>query len=173
MKKALLIIDVQYDYFEGGKFPLWNTQPVLDKIEEAIAKAQENGVPVVFIQHVADTSAGPAPFFTPGSKGVHIHANLLALAPEAPVVTKAYADSFYKTGLQQCLLELQVDELLLCGMMTQNCVTHTALSKTAENYAITVLTDCCTTVSEPIHLFALNALSTRVTLETFEKALEK
>ena len=49
-------------------------------------------------------------------------------------------------------------------MMTQNCVTHTAISKAAEKYAVTVLTDCCTTVSEILHLIALHALSTRVKL---------
>jgi len=45
-------------------------------------------------------------------------------------------------------------------------VTHTAISKTAENYRVTVLTDCCTTVDQMIHLIALNALSIRVTLAT-------
>ena len=57
----------------------------------------------------------------------------------------------------------QVDELIICGMMTQNCVTLTALSKKANDYnKVTVLTDVSTTVSEMLHLIALNALSTRV-----------
>ena len=37
-------------------------------------------------------------------------------------------------------------ELLICGMMTQNGVTHTAISKAAEKYRVAILTDCCTTV---------------------------
>ena len=49
-------------------------------------------------------------------------------------------------------------------MMTQNCITHTAISKSAEKYNVSILTDCCTTVSEMIHKIALNALSTRVGL---------
>jgi nicotinamidase-related amidase len=57
-----------------------------------------------------------------------------------------------------------VTELLVCGMMTQNCVTHTAISKSAEKYTVTVLSDCCTTVSEMLHHIALHALSTRVAL---------
>jgi hypothetical protein len=50
-------------------------------------------------------------------------------------------------------------------MMTQNCVTHTALSRQADSYErVTVLTDACTTVSEMLHAIALHALSTRVRL---------
>jgi nicotinamidase-related amidase len=56
-------------------------------------------------------------------------------------------------------------------MMTQNCVTHTAISKSAEKYKVSVLPDCCTTVSEMIHRIALNALSTRVALVPSSEAL--
>ena len=62
-------------------------------------------------------------------------------------------------------------ELLLCGMMTQNCVTHTAISKAVEKYPVSILTDCCTTVSEILHLIALHAVSTRVTLSALPDAL--
>lgn len=41
MKKALLVIDLQNDYFEGGKFPLWNTDTTLSNILKAIEKANE------------------------------------------------------------------------------------------------------------------------------------
>jgi nicotinamidase-related amidase len=47
---------------------------------------------------------------------------------------------------------------LVCGMMTQNCVTHTAISKAAEKYKVAVLEDCCASVSEMLHLIALRAL---------------
>ena len=53
MTKALLVIDLQNDYFPGGKFPLWNTEAVLENIERAIEKANSQGIPVVIIQHIA------------------------------------------------------------------------------------------------------------------------
>jgi nicotinamidase-related amidase len=56
-------------------------------------------------------------------------------------------------------------------MMTQNCVTHTALSKAAEKYKLSILADCCTIVSEILHLIALNALSTRVPFVSASDAL--
>lgn len=164
MGKALLLIDVQNDYFPGGKFPLWNADAVLTGIELAVKAARAKGVPVVLIQHVATPKTGTAPFFNKGTDGVRIHPRLLAAAPDAPVVVKAHADSFYGTTLEKTLTDMGVDELLIGGMMTQNCVTHTAISKSAEKYKVTVLPDCCTTVSELLHNIALHALSTRITL---------
>ncbi len=168
MKKALLVIDLQNDYFPGGKFPLWNTDVVLQNIERAITKANAQGVPVIHIQHVAK---GVAPFFNEGTPGADIHPRILAAAPKASVVVKEFADGFEKTTLDEKLRKLGVTDLLVCGMMTQNCVTHTAISKAAEKYNVSVLVDCCTTVSEILHQIALHALSTRVKLVPSSEAL--
>ena len=168
MKKALLVIDLQNDYFPKGKFPLWNTDVVLQNIEQAIEKANSHGVPVIHIQHVAK---GVAPFFNEGTTGADIHPRILVAAPTAPIVVKEFADSFEKTTLEEKLTKLGVTELLVCGMMTQNCVTHTAISKAAEKYNVSVLVDCCTTVSEILHQIALHALSTRVKLVPSSEAL--
>ena len=70
------------------------------------------------------------------------------------------------TTLEETLSSMNVTELLICGMMTQNCVTHTAISKSAEKYDVSILTDCTTTVDVMIHNIALHAVSTRVPLVT-------
>ena len=171
MSKALLVIDLQNDYFPGGAFPLWNTDVVLKNIEHAIEKANSLGVPVIHIQHIANSKQGIAPFFNEGTPGADIHPQILAAAPKAPIVIKEFADSFEKTTLEETLSKLGVTELLVCGMMTQNCVTHTAISKAAEKYKVTILPDCCTTVSEILHLIALHAVSTRVKLVPSSEAL--
>lgn len=164
MKKALLLIDLQNDYFPGGKFPLWNTDTTLGNIEEAIRKAKTREVPIIHIQHIANPKMGIAPFFNQGTDGVKIHPRILEAAPDAPIVVKEFADSFVGTNLEETLSGLGVTELLVCGMMTQNCVTHTAISKSAEKYKVCILPDCCTTVNEMIHNIALHAVSTRVPL---------
>lgn len=161
-QRVLIVIDVQNDYFPDGKFPLWNADATLDKVESAIVRARAAAVPVILVQHVADAGKGVAPFFNLGTAGVEIHPRIRAAAPDATVVIKSFADSFLNTTLEQELATLGADELLICGMMTQNCVTHTAISKAAETYKVSVLGDCCTTVSQMIHLIALNALSPRV-----------
>ncbi|GAB7539703.1 cysteine hydrolase family protein [Burkholderia sp. 3C] len=167
-KRALVVIDLQNDYFPDGALPLWNPEATLANVEQAIGKAHALGIPVILVQHV---SQGPrSGLFDADTAGVEIHPRIRAAAPDAPVVVKAFADSFWQTTLDDTLQRLGVDDLLIGGMMTQNCVTHTAISKSAEKYGVTVLSDCCTTVSELIHKFAVNAMSTRVAVETAEVA---
>lgn len=163
-QQALIVIDLQNDYFPEGKFPLWNTDVTLANTEIAIAKARTKNIPVILVQHVADASQGSAPFFNAGTPGVDIHPRILAAAPDGIIVTKAFADSFHQTTLEETLSKLGIEELLICGMMTQNCVTHTAISKAAEKYSVKILSDCCTTVDQMIHLIALKAVSTRIPL---------
>jgi len=159
MTTTLLLIDLQNDYFPGGKYPLWNADAPLAATEAAIARARQEGIGIVHVQHV---SGAKAPFFAPGSDGVRIHPRILAAAPEAPVVVKQHADAFHQTDLAAVLAERNVGRLLLAGMMTQNCITHTALSKAAERYDVAVLAEATTTVDPMIHGFALSALRTRV-----------
>ena len=167
-KKALIVIDLQNDYFPGGNFPLWNSDAVLGGVEDAITSARRLGMPVVLVQHVVE---GESSFFQQGTTGVEIHPRILAAAPEAPVVVKAFADSFHHTTLEATLRQWGVEELLVCGMMTQNCVTHTAISKAAEQYRVSILGDCCTTVSEVLHEIALSGVSTRVPVVLAAQAL--
>lgn len=171
MKKALLVIDLQNDYFPGGLFPLWNTEETLERIEKAIELANNKGIQVIHIQHVADPKVGIAPFFNEGTHGVEIHERILKAATNAPVVVKHYADAFYETDLEEVLSTIGAEELLICGMMTQNCVTHTAISKAAEKYKVKILQDCCTSISAPIHQIGLHAVITRVDLQDSNEAL--
>lgn len=159
MKSALIVIDIQNDYFPDGLFPQWEAEATLARIEGMVAAAQAQQIPVILVQHIA---AGPAPFFNAGTPGVAIHPRLLACAPSAPIVVKAHADSFLNTTLESTLQALGCDEIWLCGMMTQNCVTHTALSPQAAKYRVKVLGDGCSSVSQMIHLIALRALADRV-----------
>jgi len=171
-KSALIVIDLQNDYFPGGNFPLWNTELTLTNTENAIAKAYASNIPVILVQHVADASKGIAPFFNAGTSGVDIHPRILAAASDGINVTKNFADSFHHTTLEQTLAKLGIEELLICGMMTQNCVTHTAISKAAETYKVSILADCCTTVSQILHLIALNAVSTRLPVVSVDDVLK-
>ncbi len=170
-KRLLIVIDLQNDYFSGGAFPLWNAEGTLDAVITAMKKAYAAGVPVILVQHVADAASGIAPFFNAGTRGVELHPQVREVAKDAKIVTKHFADSFLETDLEEILSGYGAEEILVCGMMTQNCVTHTAISKAAEKYRVTVLADCCTTVSEMLHLIALNALAPRVGIATAAERL--
>ena len=81
-KRALIVIDLQNDYFPGGLFPLWNTEETLRNILAAIGKARALGIPVIHVQHVANAAKGIAPFFNAGTPGVDIHPEVFAAAPD-------------------------------------------------------------------------------------------
>ena len=170
-KTALLVIDIQKDYFPKGKFPLWNTDMTLINIKKSINRANQQHVPVFLIQHVSSAPKGMAPFFEKGSEGANIHPEIMAICPNAQVIQKQYADSFYQTHLEKSLETFDIDELLICGMMTQNCVTHTAISKKAEKYKVSIIEDCCTATDEMIHKIALNAVSPRLPLVALTNVL--
>ncbi|MCF8211944.1 MAG: isochorismatase family protein [Rhodoferax sp.] len=102
-KPALLLIDLQNDYFPGCAFELANTETALAAVEKAIRHAQASGLPVVHVQHVADAAQGISPFFNADTEGVKIHPRILAAAPDAPVVVKHFADNFERTNLHSTL----------------------------------------------------------------------
>src|SRR5690606_20972890 len=169
-RKALIIIDVQNDYFPNGNLPLLNADKTLENIETAITKANQQEIPVLLIQHISNPEQGETPIVNQGTAGVEIHPNILSDAPTAKIVSKEFADSFMQTDLENILNELKVEELLICGMMNQHCVTYTTLSSQAEKYKLSILADCCTTVNETVHSFALHGLSSKAEIVTTSNA---
>ncbi len=167
MKKALLIVNVQNDYFKGGTFHLWDAEKTLDNILSAIEICKSKNYPVIIIQHIEGQSA---PFLKKDSYGVKVVDKILKAAPDAPVIINCHADSFVKTDLNKILEKFDIDELLVCGMMTQDSVTHTAISnKKSKNYKTFIIKDACTSVSEILHVMALHANSTWVDLISFQE----
>ncbi|MFB2780493.1 cysteine hydrolase family protein [Shewanella mangrovisoli] len=161
---ALVIIDVQNDYFAHGAYPQWQVDEALARTLYSVQRAQQQAIPIILVQHIADTTQGEAPFFNPNTQGVEIHPALLAELPNAPIVVKQFADSFDGTELANLLQGMQIKHLLLCGIMTQNCVTHTALSPAAQAYSVQVIADACTAPTQMVHHISLSALSRRVAL---------
>ena len=160
MITALLVIDVQNDYFPGGAFPLWNPEATLEATVAAIGRARSRGEPV---SSSATRPPRPTARYSgraPG--GAEIHSRIIAAAGDAPVVVKRHADSFHRADLARVLTELGATNLRIAGMMTQNCVAFTAVSRDAAPYEVSVLCNCVTTVDGHIQQFALHALSTRV-----------
>jgi len=156
MARALIVIDIQNDYFEGGVLPLHQAEAVEAGIVAAIGKARSAGDRVILVQHVSPAKQG---LFATGSTGAEIRPAIRAAAGEAPVVVKQVADAFQGTDLSDHLSG--IDEVLICGMMTQNCVVFTAMSRDADPYAPRVIGELCTAPSEIVHKVALSALTSK------------
>lgn len=170
MNKALIIIDPQNDYFPGGAFPLERSIETLDNILLLMNKANHLKQHIIIVQHIGSDQSL---FFRPDCDGVSIHKLIIESGINATYCSKNYADSFYKTELSQILENYSVDEIFICGMMTQNCITHTALSKSANKFSINIIGDACTTVSTILHKIAISALGTSVNIINTNNFLDK
>lgn len=157
MKRALLVIDIQADYFPGGVLPLHGAEEVEGRIVDAVERARLAGDRVVLVRHVSPAETG---LFAAGGDGITLRPAILEAAGEAPVVTKAVADAFQDTDLARHLDG--VSELFVCGMMTQNCVVFTAMSQEAEAFDVTVIGDLCAAPSDIVHRVALSALGSKL-----------
>lgn len=161
MARALLVVDIQNDYFPGGVLPVFEAEAVEARIVAAMGRAKAAGERIILVRHVSKASEG---LFAAGGTGIGIRTAILEAAGDAPVVTKHVADAFQDTDLATHLDG--IDELLVCGMMTQNCVVFTAMSEAAKNFRVMVPSDLCTAPSEIVHKIALNALASKLPVST-------
>jgi len=83
-KTALIIVDLQNDYFKGGKCELEDTEAVTIKAAALLKRFREKGLPVVHVRHEFPTV--DAPFFVPNSEGVKVHSSVQEVEGEPVVV---------------------------------------------------------------------------------------
>jgi nicotinamidase-related amidase len=139
---ALLIIDIQNDYFPGGAMELEGAEAAGEKASHALSSFRKKQLPVIHIRHLS-TRPG-ATFFLPGTKGAEIHSSVLPQEKEA-VIEKNFPNSFRGTALQKRLEELNVKNLTVAGMMTHMCVDATVRQAADLGYKVTLLADACAT----------------------------
>jgi len=142
MKTALLVIDIQKDYFPGGKFPLVNPEEAAKKAYMLLQCFREHGGYHVHIQHI---SIKPdATFFIKGDSGSDIH-DLVAHFEGEPIVYKHYPNSFRETKLLEMLKGWGVERVVITGMMTHMCVDATARAAADLGFQVIIAEDACAT----------------------------
>lgn len=118
MKQALLVIDVQNDYFKNGKMELVNPEFALQQINKLEQHFIQNGLPIIYIQHINPVSAS---FFQENTLGIELHSQL-KVTDTSIIVKKHFPNSFVETNLQSILQQHQVEQLVITGMMTHVCI---------------------------------------------------
>ena len=144
MTTALLLIDLQNDYFPGGNMELEGSLKASLRARELLALFREKNLPVVHIQHVA-TRPGAA-FFLPDTEGVKIHANVEP-RPGEVIFQKNYPNSFRGTPLLDYLRDNKIASIVVGGMMTHMCVDATVRAAFDYGLEVTVVHDACATRS--------------------------
>lgn len=140
--KVLLIIDIQNDYFEGGRMPLEGSYEASLNAKKLLEEFRRTGGSVVHVQHIA-TRPGST-FFLPDTDGAQIHENVRPRTEEI-VVAKSSPNSFASTSLETYLKSLNAETLVVCGMMTQMCVDATVRAAKDKGYEILLAHDACAT----------------------------
>jgi nicotinamidase-related amidase len=138
--EALILIDIQNDYFRGGRFPLKGMNKAARNAAKLLADYRSQGKQVIHIQHIS-TKPG-ASFFLPDTDGKDIHASVKPAADE-PVLVKHYPNSFRDTGLADRLKDLGITELHIAGAMTNMCVDTTTRAAFDLGYTVYVHQNCC------------------------------
>ena len=142
MKKALLLIDIQNDYFPGGKMELVGMERVSRNSTLLLSLFREKRLPIVHVQHISKRPG--ATFFLLGSEGADIY-EAVAPQPGEILIQKHFPNSFRDTTLLRILKESEVDELVICGAMSHMCIDATTRAAFDQGFDCIVIEDACTT----------------------------
>ena len=142
MKPALVLVDIQQDYFPKGRMEVVGAVEASQVAQRLLDHFREKDLPIVHIQHIA---ARPnATFLLPDTEGINFHESVKPL-PNEMVIKKHFPNSFRDTGLQEYLLSGKIRELVICGMMSHMCIDATTRAAFDMGYACMVAHDACAT----------------------------
>ena len=142
MQYGLVLIDIQQDYFEGGQSELFQPREAAANAHKVLSAFRANRWPVFHVRHIS-TKPG-ATFFLPDTPGAEFFPDTAPVNDE-PVVIKHKPNSFLHTDLAARLTQANVDQLVICGMMTHMCVDTTVRAASDLGYSVTLIGDACAT----------------------------
>ena len=119
MKPALLVIDVQNEFFNLNQACSDSLKTAIEYINGAIGLFRKKNLPIVVIQHKSEEEG-----LVPGKSGFDVPQSV-KLEPQDIHIVKTYGNSFNKTGLAEKLRELGVDTVIVTGFCAEYCVLST------------------------------------------------
>jgi len=142
MNPALILVDIQQDYFPKGRMTVVGAGEASRAAKKLLGHFREKNFPVVHIQHIS--SRAGATFFLPNTEGINFHEGVAPLANET-VIKKHFPNSFRDTDLQEYLGSQGIKELVICGMMSHMCIDATVRAAFDRGYTCIVAHDACAT----------------------------
>jgi nicotinamidase-related amidase len=142
MKTALILVDIQKDYFPGGRMELVGMQEAGLQAGELLAFFRQKRWPTFHIQHISVRQG--ASFFLPDTAGIELHDSIKPQAEEL-VIQKNYPNSFRETSLLKELESHAVKKVVICGAMSHMCIDATTRAAFDHRFECTVVQDACAT----------------------------
>ena len=160
MKKALLILDPQNDFFGEDNPNLPAFQATLPVINAASAIFREKGWLVIFIRHTSKRKPE-------GSELWKIHP-LFNHHTDDVCLNKTSFSAFYQTELEMILKDKQVDSVIVCGYISEYCVLSTLRAAIERGFEAAILEDAIASLDDRHTDFTLE-ISPRVKLEQMKE----
>ena len=142
MKSALLLIDIQNDYFPGGRCELFQSEHAAGKAKLLLEQFRNRGLPVFHVQHINENKAKG--FFLSGTEGAEIHSSVSPIDKEK-VLVKHTPNAFLNTRLENLLHAQDIAQLVICGMMSHMCIDSTVRTAKDLGFSVLLPEDACTT----------------------------
>lgn len=142
MNTALILVDIQQDYFPQGRMELVGSVEASREAKILLSYFRKENLPVVHVQHIFTRK--DATFFLPGTEGINFQENVLPADAET-VIVKHFPNSFRDTNLQEYLESRQAGELMICGMMSHMCIDATVRAAFDKGYSCFVAHNACAT----------------------------
>lgn len=142
MSTALLLLEIQNDYFPNGRTPLEKSQEATQKAQQILQAFRNKKQPIVHAQHIS--TQPDAAFLLPCTKGAEFYTTVQPLKGET-IIKKHYPNAFKDTQLLSHLHKNKITHLVICGMSTQLAVDATVRAARDHGFSCTVLHDACAT----------------------------
>jgi nicotinamidase-related amidase len=141
-KTAIVTIDIQVDYFPGGRFPLYGARRAARNAALVLAAGRRQGLPVFHVRHEGLDPKGR--FLVQGTAGTELHPALgLPAGGSEPVIVKHKPDSFLGTDLEERLRAAGAERVVWMGMMSWMCVDTTVRAAKARGFDNVLVEDAC------------------------------
>jgi nicotinamidase-related amidase len=142
MKKGLILVDIQNDYFPGGNLELKGMKEAASVAGDLLRLFRDKAWPLFHVQHLSNYDG--ATFFLPDTPGVQIHETVKPL-PGETVIRKHFPNSFRKTSLLDKIQEAGVEAVVICGAMSHLCIDATTRAAADLGFPCNVIHDGCAT----------------------------
>lgn len=137
---ALVVIDIQNDYFPGGAMEVEGSVEASAKTRGLLERFRAKKLPIFHVRHFSVRPG--ATFLLPDTPGSEIH-DVVAPLPGEPVIIKNFPNSFRETDLLARLQKGGITDLVIAGMMSQMCIDATTRAAFDLGFSCTVVHDAC------------------------------
>ena len=142
MATGLVLVDLQNEYFPGGRMELEGIEAAAANARAVLDLFRDRGWPLFHVRHLA--TAADSPLFTPGTPYAELHDSVRPL-PGERVIQKHFPNSFQQTPLLEELKAQGVDRVVIVGAMSHMCIDATTRAAYDLGLRCTLVHDACAT----------------------------